>query len=510
MRFVKRWTMGALLVMSVAPASASAVTNAHSFVSAPSIQPPKITITKRAERTAPGLLIASSFDFDSVRLQKPSENPSGPFIFDNSGQPVWFLPGPGDRQTLNTRIQRLGGRPVVTYWQGSLSNRGIPRTGVGYILGSNYKPVPGYVRSITGANGWTLSPHEFLITRRGTALATMYKAVGGQNLTAFGGSANGSVWDNAIHEYDLKTGKLVYEWTMLGRLPLSDSKTRPGGPDPWDAYHINSIDEDAGGDFLISNRSTWAIHKIDRQTNSVQWTLGGKSSSFAQDVNAQFAFQHDARFGADDQITLFDNQCCGFKPDGTPAPPVYQQGSRGLILRLNHAARSANMVREYKSAGRISGTQSNAQVHSNGNVTVGWGQQPFVSEFDETGNLLFEARFPGTQISYRALRQRWTGRPKARPSVALRRSGSRTKVYVSWNGATGVAAWRIKAGRSAKNLSVVSRRVRRTGFETRATVRSRGRLFQVQALSSRGRVLGTSSVVRDLSTGNRFRATPDY
>jgi hypothetical protein len=509
-KIVKRCSVVGLLLMIVVPASASAATNSHEFLSAPSIQPPKITVTKRAERTAPGLIIASSFDFEAVAQQKPSENPTGPFIFDNSGQPVWFRPGPSDRFTLNTRVQRLAGKPVVTFWQGGLTNRGAPTSGVNYILGSDYRPLRGFVKSITGANGWTLSPHEFLITRRGTALATGYKVVGGQDLRAFGGSASGSVWDNAILEYDLKTGKLVYEWNMLGRLPLGESKSRPFGPDAWDAYHVNSIDEDADGDFLVSNRGTWSIHKVDRQTNSVQWTLGGNSSSFTRAPNAQFAYQHDARFLADNQISLFDNQCCGFKPDGTPAPPVYQQGSRGLILRLDHAAKTATMVREYKSEGRISGTQANVQRHANGNVTIGWGQQPFVSEFDETGNLLFEARFSGTQISYRALRQRWRGRPRTRPSVAVRPSGRRTRVYVSWNGATDVAAWRILAGRTSKTLKVVARRVRRKGFETKVTVRSAGPRFRVQALTSRGRVLRSSSLAGHVDTGNRFAGTPDY
>ena len=512
-RAVRLVAQGALVLVTTAglvtAGAQAADSNHHEFVSDPSINPPKITVTKRAERTAPGLLITGSFEFTSVAQQKPSENPSGPYIFDNRGQPVWFLPIPADRYALNTRVQRLGGKQVLTWWQGGISPVGIPSNGVYYIVGSDYRPVKGYVKSITGANGWTLSMHEFLITSRGTALATAYKAVPGQDLTPYGGSPNGSVVDNAIHEYDLKTGKLVYEWNMLGRLPLRDSKTRPFGNNPWDAYHINSIDEDAGGDFLISNRSTWAIHKIDRQTNSVQWTLGGNSTSFAMAPNAQFAFQHDARFQDDDQISLFDNECCGFRPDGTTAPPVYQPGSRGLILRLDHTAKTATLLRQYTSAGRVSGTQANAQVLRNGNVFVGWGQQPFLSEFSETGQLLFEARFPGNQISYRALRQRWTGRPRSRPVVAVKRSGRRTQVAMSWNGATDVAAWRILAGRSSRRLAVVGRRVRRSGFETKRTVSSRGPHFRVQALSARGRVLGTSAVVRRTSTG-RFRFSPHY
>ena len=512
MRVVKRSFVGALLVLattSLAPASAPAA-DFHSFVTDSSLKPPKITITKRAEQVAPGLLITANFDFQSVSQQKPAPNQSGPLIFDNRGQPIWYEPGPADRYTLNTRVQRLGGKPVLTYWQGGISPIGMPSNGVYYIVGRNYKPVPGYVKSITGVNGWILSMHEFLITRRGTALTTAYKVIPGQDLTAYGGSANGSVVDNAIQEYDLKTGKLVYEWSMLGKLPLSDSKSRPFGTAPWDAYHINSIDEDAGGDFLVSNRGTWAIVKVDRQTNAVQWILGGNRSSFAVAPNAQFAFQHDARFLSDNRISLFDNQCCGFRPDGTTSPPVYQPASRGLILRLDHANKSAGLVRQYTSPGRVSGTQANAQLLPNRNVLVGWGQQPFVSEFSEAGSLLFEARFPGTQISYRALRSRWSGRPATRPAVALKRSGRGTRLYVSWNGATEVVAWRILAGRSSKKLSVVARRVRRRGFETSATVRSSGPFFRIQALNARGRVIGRSAVVKRASSGTRFRYSPHY
>ena len=487
--------------------SAAGAQATRTFVTEPSLEPPRVTVTHPAEQVAPGLLFVANFDFNSVAQQKPAEEQTGPLILDNRGQPVWYLPIPADLQAFNADVQTLGGKKVITWWEGGLTQIGTPKTGRHYILGSDYRPVRGYVKSITGANGWILSPHEFFITPRGTALTTSYKVVGGQDLRPYGGSENGSVWDNAIQEYDLKTGKLVYEWSMLGKLPLGDAKTRPGGPNPWDAYHVNSVHEDAAGNLLISNRSTWQIHKITRATGAVEWTLGGNSSSFALAQNAQFAWQHDARFLPDNQIGLFDNQCCGRNADGSTQPPYFQPQSRGLVLRLTGG--TATMVREYKVPGRISGTQANAQRLPNRNVLIGWGQQPFISEFSEAGRLLFEAKFEGNAISYRAKRHRWTGRPKTRPILAVRRSGSRTQLRMSWNGATDVARWRVRAGSSAKKLRTVHRGVRRSGFETAVTLRNRSRYFRVEALTARGRVLGRSAVIRRTGA-TRFRFSPDY
>jgi hypothetical protein len=63
-------------------------------------------------------------------------------------------------------------------------------------------------------------------------------------------------------------------------------------------------------------------------------------------------------------------------------------------------------------------------------------------------------------------------------------------VYASWNGATDVSAWRVKAGQT----TIVT--VARTGFETAVRVPSQATSFRAQALDSHGRVLGTSPAVR--------------
>jgi hypothetical protein len=42
-----------------------------------------------------------------------------------------------------------------------------------------------------------------------------------------------------------------------------------------------------------------------------------------------------------------------------------------------------------------------------GNLFVGWGVLPYLSEFSPSGTLLFNARFPANVSTYRAYRLPW-------------------------------------------------------------------------------------------------------
>ena len=66
---------------------------------------------------------------------------------------------------------------------------------------------------------------------------------------------------------------------------------------------------------------------------------------------------------------------------------------------------------------------------------------------------------------------------------------------MSWNGATGVAAWQVLAGRSARALFPIARSPRR-GFETVITLHTAHRYVAVRALGGNGQVLATSAVAR--------------
>jgi hypothetical protein len=154
-------------------------------------------------------------------------------------------------------------------------------------------------------------------------------------------------------------------------------------------------------------------------------------------------------------------------------------------------------VRSYKHPDNLLAPfEGNAQFLSNGHVFVGWGAWPYVSEFSKSGKLLFDAYFgdgktpPQDADSYRAYRFPWHGQPKDKPVIVV---GDDT-AYVSWNGATEVARWRVLSGPSAGKLKPLVT-VAKKGFETPIRLRKSAAFYAVQALDRKGGVLGRSAAV---------------
>ena len=240
-----------------------------------------------------------------------------------------------------------------------------------------------------------------------------------------------------------------------------------------------------GDALLVSARNTHAVYAVDRTTGAVRWTLGGKSSDYAMGEGTTFAWQHDARRLADGTISLFDNQA---------APPIGEE-SRGLVLALDDATGQATLVRELVHDGVLAGSQGNTQVLADGSVVVGWGSEGRVTEFDPAGDIVFDATWAPAD-SYRVYRMPWSGRPATMPDVVARQVGKgdsdSVEVYVSWNGATEVAEWRVvEAGTTTA----------KDGFETRIVLDGAtaglapGDRVTVEALDATGAVIGTSAPV---------------
>ena len=106
---------------------------------------------------------------------------------------------------------------------------------------------------------------------------------------------------------------------------------------------------------------------------------------------------------------------------------------------------------------------------------------------------MFDGRFVDSNSSYRAYRFAWTGRPAALPAVSVTSDGTTANVYVSWNGATQVASWRVLAGAAANTLQAVVTATKQ-GFESQIAIGA-APYVAVQALDAAGHALATSSVV---------------
>src|SRR5215211_4371110 len=262
----------------------------------------------------------------------------------------------------------------------------------------------------------------------------------------------------------------------------------PSDPNyPYDYFHINSIDVDHDGNLLLSARNTWSVYKIDRSTGEVLWRLGGKNSDFEMGYGTRTAFQHDARRHEGGTITIFDNG----------AHPQVHEESRAILVELDEQKMSATLVRAYSSPQKlISTSQGNTQLLPEGNVFVGWGSQPFVSEFSYDGELLLVGRFPPDGESYRAFRFPWSGHPTYDPAVALERlSDEKVKLYASWNGATEVESWEVLSGEHPGRLVPLGS-VPRDGFETPMLAQTHSPYVAVRAKDRSGGILGISAPVK--------------
>jgi len=465
-----------------APIGKYTLDDTYSFVTAPSLHPPAIRSAKRAPegQLAPGYIFTANF-YD---LNKPPiVGQSGPLILDRQLQPVWFQPVSEKLVAANLSLQSYHGRPALAWWQGVVTNTGATESGEYVMVDQHYRRIA----SLKAKDGWVLTLHEFVLDGD-NVWVTANKNVP-RNLSKYGGAYNGALIDSAVQEYNLKTGKLLRNWDALAHIPLGQSQASlPTNGFPWDAYHVNSIQLTGDGSFLVSMRDTWAAYLVDIASGRIRWTLGGRSSDFKFGRRAAFQWQHDVQLQGGSTVTLYDDHCCQLTGGGTYVNPTAP--SRGLVLELDQRARLVTFVAQYERGEDFNAAyMGDTQTLSNGNVFVGWGNEPYFSEFSRSGKLLFEGEFPGPNLTYRATLEPWVGLPLSSPAAVVRQSAGKTTVYASWNGATQLASWRVLAGSSASRMAVVATHVK-AGFETAIPLPQGYKSFKVQALGADGRVIG--------------------
>ncbi|TCP53639.1 arylsulfotransferase ASST [Tamaricihabitans halophyticus] len=465
-----------LLALVWAVASAPAAANPstavpHDFVTRPDLTPPVINVHTAEEGTAPGHIFLSPRGTDAQ---------TGPLIVDDSGQPVWSKRvGDGEQtRAMDFKAQRYQGEPVLTWWQTD------PEGGQGQyvIMNQRYEQIA----TVEAGNGLNADQHEMIITSRDTALLVIYH---GQQ------ENDRPVIEGVVQEVDPETGDVLFEWHSLDDVPVSES-VEPPPEDPGaahDYFHINSVYEDAEGNLLISARHTSTIYQIDRETRKVSWRLGGKNSDFAVAEDAEFGWQHDARWLPDGRLSLLDNV------SKKPGPP-----SRALVLDVDTEKRTADVARSFPHPdGTTSVSQSNNQVLPNGHSFVGWGSQPSYTEFDANGEVLLHADFGAEMQSYRAFRLPWQGFPQQPPDVVGKRATDGTiQVYTSWNGSTETRSWRILAGATPDDLQPVAE-TDRDGFETMAPIDGEYSYVATEALDGNGQTLGTAKPVRVIAANSQ-------
>ncbi|OAQ91350.1 arylsulfotransferase protein [Purpureocillium lilacinum] len=433
-------------------------------------------------------------------------------ILDQGGHLVWTSGWEG-KQIYNLMVQRYRGHNYLTFWAG---NDAVGGHGAGtyYMLDEAYT----LRHTIKAGNNLQGDLHDFRLTDRGTALMTVYE-VREHDLSSMG-KKKGPIWDCLIQEMDIETGDVVFQWRAAEHFNISDTyrgiggEGEPGGA-PFDWFHINSIDKDRKGNYLISSRYMSNLAYIDGRTGDVLWTLGGKKNMF-KDLSGgkatNFRYQHDATWDLDyTEITLFDNSDLGKLSDASRP--------RGMRIKVDQEARTVRLIAEYRNPQHIPAeSQGSTQTLPGGNVVVGFGFTAVWTEFTHDGTPLCDVHYgsqsrfgTGDVQSYRVVKFAWKGFPTTTPDLAVAQDDAGVwRVYASWNGATEVADWVLQGeaddenGGDASDWQVIETTAK-DGFETDFVLDAdHPQYLRAVALDSKGNALGTSKV---LDAGN---VTVDY
>ncbi len=450
----------------------------QAFHSRPELHAPVVAVTA----SSPG---QSSGDLFLAPYSGPGQD--GPMIVDGAGSLVWFDPLPSGTESTNLQVQQYEGKPVLTWWQGYIPPQGFGQ-GEEVIADSSYRQI---LRMRAG-NGLLADLHEFHITPQGTALLTVFDPIR-CNLSSVGGPSDSAVTDSLFQEIDLRTHLVRREWHPLDHVSLSRSYASPTGSTPewpYDYFHLNSIVPRRDGSLLISSRNTSALYEISPTTGQLIAQIGGKHGSEKLGAGTATAYQHDAEELPNGDFTIFDNGA---------VPKVHPQ-SRGMIVSIDPSTKTETLVGQYVHPAPLSAaSQGNVQALEGGNMFIGWGAEPYFSEYTPSGALVFDAHLPSKTQSYRAYRYQWTGTPSNGPALALApgpgHAPTTSTVYASWNGATTVASWRVLAGPTASQLAPVAS-APKGGFETAISTPGNPAYVAVQALDATGAVLGTSHVIK--------------
>ncbi|KAI1073796.1 ASST-domain-containing protein [Whalleya microplaca] len=452
------------------------------FKSRSDLAPPRLNITIPAPTDVEkGYIFVAPFaGFPDTPTEQHGPRQAAPYIFRDDGDLVWSGYGYYSIWATNFQAGRWKGEDILFSFEGD-HNPGYGH-GHGHItfLDNHYETI----RELRAGNRKLIDKHEFHIVNEETGLIQIYQPVP-RDLTAWGASAEQQWIVNAIiQELDIATGELLFEWASLDHvspdeaiLPINPGQAGSGynSSDAWDYFHINSVDKDSDGNYLISARDACSIHKINGTDGSIIWKLNGKASSFKVPKNAEFCFQHDARFISqyDDVeiISLYDNSAHGTEHSGGSEVHTAPTSS-GKIIQVNTSSWEADLVQAFfPPDDLLSKSQGSTRRLPNGNVIVNWGSSGAVTEYLQNGTAIFHAYVDSGYLgvgveNYRAFRYNWTGLPNEEPAIVAQKGDEGTTVYVSWNGDTETRSWRFYALSKEDESKEFLGEVDRTSFET--------------------------------------------
>ncbi|KAJ5708029.1 hypothetical protein N7488_007830 [Penicillium malachiteum] len=298
---------------------------------------------------------------------------------------------------------------VITYWAGSGSAASSSSASHGYGHIVLYNSSYDQIGAICPNFNLTLPPgttapcqtdvHESFITPENTIIVTAYNTTKA-DLREFGGPEHGWVLDPVVYELDIETLEILFSWSPVAHVPLSDTRLPLAGAgnsssDPFDFFHTNAV-QPFEGNYLINSRSCWKTYLVDRNGN-ILWTIDGKTGG-------DFGTLPEG-VGLELLLTV--------PPNPDHPPQVLKNLSDPLFPVASLAMGSHDIL-------------------SNGNHFLGYGIQPVMKEFGphnpQGDDVLWSARynFESGAASYRTNKTPWRATPSSKPDLTVEKIDNST------------------------------------------------------------------------------------
>jgi hypothetical protein len=373
---------------------------------------PRLEVLRPGNPSAGWYLTTSGF---AATPQQAVRN--GPFlmILDHYGAPVWYKRTPSammdakklfdGRLAFTPSFGAYGIREDQGYWLTNLQ-------GTGTIKHRTTDPAPSKLPTDHHDYAFTAVPGE-------QSFRTMvsYPIVANVDLSTMTGglgTVDDTIADGVLEEVR-DDGTRRWIWTMSDHFAAADSTFPinfgvapdliPGFPDAWDVFHINGIDREDDGDYVVTVRHMDGVFRVNRNADAVhaegqvEWTFGTPPSTDGAKVLTVVGDPlggpkrpHDARLNGD-VLTMLDNRA------NTGQPP------RAVAYRIDVAAGTATMLWEFRNPTPGGSTLGSTQQTAD-SVVVNWGagQQPFLEEFAPNGTRLMAVGLPFGGNSYRTVK----------------------------------------------------------------------------------------------------------
>ena len=377
--------------------------------------------------------------------------------------------------------------------------------GSGVIMNNNYE----YEHHVGVTNDLSaFNMHEFNILDGGkTALACTYRSQV-VSLNDFDRSDEESwVITGGFVELDVETADILFEWDSRDQISITESVEfhpwdDPQGEPGWDYVHINAVDKNADGDYIISMRFTNTIYMISGQDGHIMWRLVGTDSSTTDfDQDFTFSKQHDVKFVESNST----HHLISFINNASDESENDEDLSSALFVEVDVSTEpmTARVIKRLERPDKgLSRLRGNVQLLPNGNTFVGWSQWGYHAEYDPDGEVLMYAQFASERFSsYRSYKFDWVGRPTASPDMVTSIYGANdldmmTIVHISWNGATDVAGYNFYARAYDRGEDIFIGYINKTSFETMFIGDGYMDWISAEAVDIKGTVMGTTPVQR--------------